>query len=132
MKILEWDFENIGEPFPGDIDIRVDFPGRNIHTCWLGLYRHKYVDHATDEGIFRRIFINPTIDGLMALDVLVHELVHAVTEEEGGHGGMFKRVARAIGMDDRGSASGAEKDLLQRLREIQQRLGSYPLVFDFV
>ncbi len=132
MEILKWDFEQIGEAYSGAIDIRVDFPDRGIHLAWLGMYCRDTVDHATGDGVFRRIFINPTVDGLTALDVLVHELVHAVTEEEGGHGGMFRRVAKAIGMDDGGMTSGAEEDLLRRLREIQQTLGSYPLVFDFV
>ncbi len=97
------------------------------------MYHYDAVNHVTDEGVFRRIFINPTIDGLDALDVLVHELVHVVTEEEeGGHDGMFRRVAAAIGMDDKGTASGAEGILLGRLREIQRILGRYPLVFDLV
>ncbi len=55
-----------------------------------------------------------------------------MTEEESGHGGMFRRVAEAIGMDGGGMTSGAEECLLRRLREIQQTLGSYPLVFDLV
>ncbi len=126
VEILERDFGMVGEEYPGDIDIRVDFPGWGIGTAWLGTY------HRNAEVGIRRIFINPTIGGLLALDVLVHELVHAVTEEGGGHGGMFMRVAKAIGMDDGGTTAGAKEDLLQRLRDIQQTLGSYPLVFDFV
>lgn len=75
------------------------------------------------------LYINPTVDGLTALDILVHELVHASIEED-GHGEQFMEVASAIGLDDKGPSAGAEVILLKRLRDIQEMLGSYPLVFD--
>ncbi len=74
MEILKWDFEQIGEAYPGAIDIRVEYPGRNIHLAWLGSYI-AYISTDPDDVDFRGIFINPTVDGLVALDVLVHELV---------------------------------------------------------
>lgn len=126
MEILRKDFEQIGETFPEGIDIRVDWPDRGISPSWFGLYHRD----TWDDEVFRRIYISPTVDGLLALDILVHELVHAATEEDPGHGERFKEIAAAIGIDVKGTASGAEEVLMQRLRDIQETLGSYPVVFD--
>lgn len=75
------------------------------------------------------IFVNPTVTSLMALDILVHELVHAVVQEP-GHSERFKEVVAAIGLDDKGTASSAEEVLMKRLIEIRNILGAYPLVTD--
>jgi len=121
IDILRHDFNQIGETFPGEIDILVEYPGQGYQIFWLGSHR------ITDNRCY--IFINPTVDGLLALDTLVHELVHAaVFKTEGhGHGERFHYVAKAIGLDDRGIYAGAEESLLKRLREIQETLGSYPV-----
>jgi hypothetical protein len=120
MEILKEDFQQIGESFSG-ITILVDYPYHGPSFYWLGTYRYSV----------RTIFINPSVDGLMALDILVHELVHAaVGIEEGGHGEKFLAVAAAIGLDDSGPTAGAEETLLKRLRAIQEILGRYPFVFD--
>jgi hypothetical protein len=120
MEILKEDFNQIGESFSG-ITILVEYPYNEPSFDWLGTYR--YNEHS--------IFINPTVGGLMALDILVHELVHSVVPlGEPGHGERFHEIAAAIGLDDDGPTAGAEEVLLKRLREIQKILGSYPLVFD--
>jgi hypothetical protein len=120
VEILREDFNQIGEPF-SKITIIVDYPYGGLSLSWLGSYRYTK----------QTIFINPTVGGLMALDILVHELVHAVVPvTEPAHGERFHEVAAAIGLDDDGPTAGAEEVLLKRLREIQEILGSYPLVFD--
>ncbi len=121
IEILRGDFERIGEIFPEVILIRVEYPNSNIAYSWLGTYRWYYDDRHS-------IFVNPSSDGLAALDILVHELVHAVGIPD--HGEQFHRVAAAIGMSGGGITACAEKVLLKRLREIQMTLGSYPLITD--
>ena len=126
MEMLRVDFDQIGVPIPKEIDISVDYPDGRLPYNWLGTYRRRYWDGGPI--IQHRIFINPTVDGLMALDILVHELVHAVVDDT-GHGDEFMEIASAIGLDDDGPTAGAEEVLLKRLRDIQETLGSYPLVF---
>ena len=72
------------------------------------------------------------MDGITALDILVHELVHAAVGCECGHSETFYTIADAIGLDNGGITASAEEVLLKRLRDIQEILGPYPEVFDFV
>lgn len=128
MDILRADFEDIGETLPKNLQIIVDFWDTNISYSWLGCHNRTY---RTDGSPQHCIFVNPTVNGLFALDILVHELVHAVTPWS-VHGDHFLAVAEAIGLDDSGSTALADEDLLNRLKDIQEILGSYPLVLDFV
>jgi len=121
IDILREDFRQIGEMIPKEIHLSVNYPGRGVPLSLLGM--HWKIDDQ------HYINIKPSMNGLMALDLLVHELVHVVVDEL-GHGGQFSVVAKAIGLDDTGSTAAAKEVLLKRLREIQEILGSYPLVTD--
>jgi len=122
LEILRRDFWQIGETLHSEIDISVGFPHHDVSHNWFGTCR---------EGPgYYSIFINPTVGGLEALDILVHELVHTVVGAAVGHGLRFLDVAAAIGLDDDGPYAAAEEVLLERLKEIQEILGSYPLVTD--
>lgn len=123
LEILREDFLQIGEMIPDDIDVFVEYPIYwEISDNWLGTYW----------SIDKDIYINPSVNGLWALDILVHELVHAVVGGAVGHDKEFQTIAAAIGLDDTGITAGAEAVLLKRLKDIQETLGSYPLVFDCV
>lgn len=134
MKILRHDFWQIGEEFPDVITIIVDYPGRDIGVRWMGMYQQSQqfsiersdLSNLTDYYIF----INPTVTGLTALNILSHELVHASVGVREGHGEPFLRVAAAIGLDDSGPTALAEETLLGRLKGIQKTLGPYPLITD--
>jgi hypothetical protein len=113
-----------------DIKIVVGYPDPRDHFTgpgWLGLHQMLTPPNKP----WHVIHINPTVNGLWALDILVHEMVHSVVCRE-GHGMRFQQVAAAIGLDDTGVTAGAEEVLLKRLRDIHEILGSYPLVFDCV
>ena len=134
--MLRLDFAQIGEEFPEEINIIVDFPPHhpvdksNMDVSWMGLYSEVEFPEIGDNPVITHhwIHINPTSTGLYALDTLTHELVHATTND--GHGDRFREVAAAIGLDDRGTASSAEEALMQRLIKIRNILGPYPLVTD--
>ena len=124
MDMLQHDFAHIGQPFP-DLDILVMYPFGEVGISWLGSYMRWGPD-------YHRIYINPTVDGLEALDILVHELVHAAVHvTDPGHGAIFYLVAEAIGLDDTGPYAAAKEALLKRLREIYEILGNYPLLLDY-
>jgi hypothetical protein len=124
MIILREDFKQLGESIPSIIFIHAEYPPVDMGSYWLGAYFEGPHDSL--------IYINPMVDGLTALDILVHELVHAVVGVEDVHGERFWDVATAVGLNGNGDTTGAGKVLLKRLREIQEILGSYPFVFDFL
>ena len=130
MEILRWDFEQIGYKIPDEIPILVEFPDKPISFGWIGRCQWRNDSNGKPSC---KIYINPTEDGIMALDILVHELVHAAVGcEEYGHGQEFYIIAEAIGLGNTGILAGAEEVLLKRLRDIQEILGPYPLVTDCV
>ncbi len=125
LEMLRPDFDQIGMPIPEYINIVVNYPRRALSYSWLGTWNCYW--SVDDDPDFHTIFINPTVDGLYALNILIHELVHATTND--GHGNRFREVAAAIGLND-GGTSAAEEALLKRLKDIQMELGPYPLVTD--
>jgi hypothetical protein len=133
MEILRWDFEQIGYKIPNEIPIFVEFPDKptylGVSIGWLGQCQWK---NDVNGNPSYKILINPTLDGISALDVLTHEMVHAAVGSECGHGEQFYVIADAIGLDNTGVMAGAEEVLLKRLRDIQEILGPYPLVTDCV
>ena len=73
------------------------------------------------------VFINPSIeDGLTALDILTHELVHVIDRNESGHKGNFVRIARKIGLEGKPTECRAGYKLSKELKSISDRLGKYP------
>lgn len=62
------------------------------------------------------------------LDILLHELIHAAVGTEEGHRGEFKRVALALGLQGKMTATIAEPgtELHGKLSRIARELGPYP------
>lgn len=112
-----------GAPLPKRILVSIGFPSRNglasrnqrIGECWLG----------TSQGGVPHVFVTPLEgDPLRVLDILLHELVHAAGIS--GHGKDFKRVAVALGLEGKMTATVAGEELRERLAEMAERLGPYP------
>tara|TARA_Y100000361_G_scaffold36089_1_gene30539 strand:- start:2720 stop:3286 length:567 start_codon:yes stop_codon:yes gene_type:complete len=76
-----------------------------------------------------QIFICPSIDDtFQVLGVLLHELCHAAVGVRYGHGPEFGRVARAVGLKGKLTATVVEpeSDTGKYLLTIQESLGLYP------
>src|SRR5262249_40594880 len=73
------------------------------------------------------IFISPTLaDPMRVVGVLAHELIHAIVGGEVGHRGPFKRLALAIGLTGKMSAT-VEGDVFKTaLQAILEDLWPYP------
>jgi len=88
-----------------------------IGVCWNG--------KATDNNI-AQIYIVPTLDdATRVLDILAHELIHAL-RPEAGHGKKFKEVALAIGLTGKMTATIAGPELQEQLEKIVTAIGPYP------
>jgi hypothetical protein len=117
-------FAQEGAEIPA-VKVSVGWPGGRgrknsvIGQCW-------HPSAAKDEAA--HIFVSPVLDdAVRVLDVLAHELVHAVDRNESGHKGNFARLAKAIGLEGKMTATVAGeglKDCLTRI--VEEDLGEYP------
>lgn len=75
-----------------------------------------------------QIFIVPSLcDAVEVLDVLAHELVHAVDDCKHGHGKEFKAIALSVGLEGpRMRSASAGRLLRARLTAIAADLGPFP------
>ena len=93
--------------------------GKAIGTCWS--------DKASSEGYYE-IFISATEDDPMrVLDILTHELCHAVDRLISKHGTPFKRLAYAMGLTGKPTATVASDEFKEKYKPIiESKLGDYP------
>jgi hypothetical protein len=116
-------FEEVGCAIP-EIRVSVGFPGGPgkkasvIGQCWpTGL--------ATD-GV-ANLFVSPVLDDREdVLATLAHEIVHAVDDCKSGHKGAFRKIALAIGLRGKMTATVAGEELAERLSFVSAELGLYP------
>lgn len=104
------------------VRVSVGFPGgaspkKAIGQYWPGL---------ACKDATASVFISPVLhEPIRALDVLVHELVHAV-HPTAGHKGAFAKLAKAIGLEGKMTATVAGPALKERLNNLAAELGEYP------
>lgn len=114
-------FKQHGALIP-DVRVSVGFPGGGTARTRIGEYWHA---SACMDAV-PQIFISPVLDNpIRALDVLVHELVHACTPGE-GHKGGFAKLARAIGLTGKLTATVAGPELTKTLENLAAELGEFP------
>lgn len=126
IKALAPIFSQVGETLP-TVKVSVGWPGGRgkknsvIGQCWSPSVAKDEVSH---------IFISPVLDDASrVLDVLAHELVHAINFAEGdacGHKGRFAKIAKAIGLEGKMTATVAGEGLKDCLDKIAEDLGEFP------
>ena len=78
-------------------------------------------------GGVNEIFITPTVaESHEVLAILVHELIHAMDNNKSRHGGFFKVVSEAVGLEGRRTSTHAGEALRVLLSGIVSELGEYP------
>ena len=91
---------------------------RRIGECWP--------TQCSKDGTWE-IFISPILaKPLDVLDVLVHEIVHAVVGIECGHRGPFRVCATKLGLTGKMTATEAGPELKARLNGVSAGMASYP------
>ena len=118
------DFSDVRSALPEKVHVSVGWPSRG------GTTRRKRVvgecfDGCHSEDGFPHIFISPLIPREEADHTLVHELVHAALPKA-KHGKEFRRVAVAVGLEGKMSATHAGETLRKRLDAFAERIGPYP------
>jgi hypothetical protein len=116
-------FAAIGETVPA-VRVSVGWPGGRgsknavIGQCWAT---------AASADKVAQLFVSPVLaDATRVLDVLSHELVHAIDDCQSGHKGRFTKVAKALGLEGKMTATVAGATLKAQLDEIAAELGAYP------
>jgi hypothetical protein len=117
-------FAPIGETVP-EIKVSVGFPAGSRKSGRRKKVGQYWPASATSDNI-PQIFISPEVDqAIQALDVLVHELVHAC-RPNAGHGPKFKALATAVGLTGDMKATEAGPELKEKLEKLAAYLGEYP------
>ena len=115
-------FKLLGYQVPS-VEISVGFTGcgkntNSIGECWPTVLAGDNSNH---------IFITPTLeDPFQVLEVITHELVHAIDDCKHKHGKEFKRIATQIGLEGPMRATTAGDILSIELRRIAKELGKFP------
>lgn len=117
-------FTNLGFPLPA-VRASVGIPAggkggklKRIGECWSNLAS---ADNTTE------IFICPSqSDPVAVLAILLHELIHAAVGLKCGHKGAFKRVALALGLEGKMTATVPGAALTKDLQALSDTLGEYP------
>lgn len=116
-------FAELGETLPA-VRVSVGWPGGSgrknsvIGQCWAT---------AASADKVAQLFISPVLDdAVRVLDVLAHELVHAVDDCQSGHKGRFAKIAKGLGLTGKMTATVAGDDLKAKLEGIVEELGEYP------
>ncbi|HEV3459867.1 MAG TPA: hypothetical protein VHG32_25250 [Thermoanaerobaculia bacterium] len=115
-----------GVAVPVAVHVSIGFPStgalarrrRRIGECWPA--------EASPDGL-HHLFVSPLLaEPVPVLATLVHELVHAAVGNRAGHGPPFRRLALALGLHGRMTATSAGPELAARLADLAVRLGTFP------
>jgi hypothetical protein len=119
--VVEW--SKVGVAVPSDVRVSCSFPGggaanKRIGECW---------PRARSLGKVNEVFINPVLENaLVVLDVLGHELLHAVDDCKSGHKGAFNALSKMVGYSGGKHSSAATDEAKRFLTALAGKLGPYP------
>ena len=126
MNKLRPAFLEAGFPLPEKIRASCSWPSksglankkRRIGEAWSAR-------NSADQSC--EVFISPVLkDPLDVAATLVHELVHCAVGVEEGHKGKFPKIAKALGLEGKMTATTASEALRTRLKEVTEAIGPYP------
>lgn len=119
-------FEKAGGEIPEKVRATCGWPStralssknKRIGECWSA-------GQSADET--REVFVSPALsDPVRVAGVLAHELVHAALPDGTGHKAPFKRLATAIGLTGKMTATTEGPEFLAMIGPILKRVGPYP------
>ena len=126
IQQLRPDFEQVAYALPERIRASCSWPSksglankkRRIGEAWSA-------KNSADQSC--EVFISPVLkDPLEVAATLVHELVHCAVGVEEGHKGKFTKLAKAIGLEGKMTATHAGETLKARLSAVTTAVGRYP------
>jgi hypothetical protein len=120
-KMAPW-FADRGHPLPA-VRMAVGFTSKGMRSNRIG---ECWSDVCSGDGV-HEIFITPQIDDPMRVaGILAHELVHAAVGLEAKHGRKFKKVATAIGLEGKMTATTEGEAFKRAAAPILEAVGPLP------
>jgi len=129
-------FTALGYEVPEAVRVSIGWPkgnhgkARAIGQCWSLM---------SSDDAHNEIFISPELGhapraqdkgkveaSVRILGVLAHEMVHAVVGTEAGHRAAFKKVALAIGLEGKMTATTEAPDFVAWAKALVEKIGQYP------
>jgi hypothetical protein len=117
-------FAEIGHAVPAKVRVSIGWPkgshgkGRAIGQCWSS---------EASSDAHHEIFVSPELrDSVKIFGVLAHELAHAIVGTKAGHKAPFKRVAEAVGLVGRMTATEESVAFIAWSQGHIAKLGKYP------
>ena len=122
--VAEWapTFTHAGHPLP-EVRVSCGFGWRHRESV-----RGQCVSASASADGRAQIFIDPRVnDSSVAIETLVHELVHAADDCKSGHRGRFCKIGAAVGLTGPPwRSAGFSGEGAAMAAEILGRIGSYP------
>ena len=119
-------FKPVGLQVPHDVKISCGWPVSGGASAKQATIGQCFARSASKAGI-NEIFISPKLaQADRVLDVLAHELIHAIDDCKNGHKAPFRKMALAIGLEGKMTATTASEQLKERLHALCATLGDYP------
>ncbi len=121
VEIMRPWFADNDKPLPETVRVSVGWP--------KGKRKAIGVCHSSNSAAdsVPQVFISPSIaDPVQVLATLLHELVHAADDCQNGHKAEFARVARALGLTGKMTATIPGEELTATLTNVSDKLGAYP------
>lgn len=116
-------FAEIGAPLPEKVRVSLGFTSHGARGSRIG---ECHASESSADGHFE-IFIKPTVENDSRIaDILTHELVHAAVGLDAGHGAGFKKVAVALGLKGKMTATVASAQWYAWALPILKELGPMP------
>jgi len=112
---------NAGYVTPAQVRVSIGFAfasRKAIGQCWSS---------ESSSDAHAEIVISPVMDDSeQILGVIIHELIHAIAGHQAGHGPGFKKIALAVGLAGKMTATIVGPILAPRLQQWIARNGAYP------
>jgi len=118
-------FNTVGYRIPDDVKVSCGWPvsGGASRQATIG----QCFSRAVSSNNVNEIFISPKLDdAIEVLSVLAHEHIHAIDDCKSGHKGLFRTIAKKIGLEGKMTATTASEALKVKLEEIVRKIGDYP------
>jgi hypothetical protein len=118
-------FHSKGATYPERVRYTCGWPSRGAGARRKAL--GQCFDASASKDNHHEIIIGMSLDDPMEVaHVLAHELVHACVGLEAGHKGAFRKLALAIGLEGKMTATTAGDAFTQHAQPIIDELGAYP------
>jgi hypothetical protein len=119
-------FESKGSPVPTKVRVSCGWPSRNALAKKKPRVGEAWSSKCSSDETFE-IFVSPSIkEAREVLATLVHEMVHCAVGVEKGHRGPFKKLALAVGLVGKMTATTAGDELLREIDAAIVQVGQYP------